>query len=61
MADPQSLSRLIDIALNYHEEHGEAEQSLNHTTSGMVDATMRISELGVSEEGALQNMLSKAG
>jgi hypothetical protein len=61
MADSKSLSRLIDIALNYHEEHGEAEQSLNYTTSGMVDATMRISELGVSEEGALHNVLFKVG
>ncbi|KAL4888924.1 HET-domain-containing protein [Aspergillus ambiguus] len=57
--DSQTLSRLIDVAPNYHDKHCEAEQRQNHITSVMVDAAIQISELGVPGKRALHNILSR--
>lgn len=39
-ADLENLSRLVENGPNYH-KYCEAERSLNHTTSVMVDAAMQ--------------------
>ncbi|GLA56101.1 hypothetical protein AnigIFM63604_004525, partial [Aspergillus niger] len=56
--DLESLSRLVENGPNYHRNF-EAERSLNHTTSVMVDAAMQSLKLGVPGKKALDNVLSK--
>ncbi|PYH99708.1 HET-domain-containing protein [Aspergillus ellipticus CBS 707.79] len=56
----QSPSNLIDIAPNYHEEDCEAERRQNHITSNMLDAAMKISELGLSGKEVLDNLLFRS-
>ncbi|RAL02265.1 HET domain-containing protein [Aspergillus ibericus CBS 121593] len=57
-ADSKSLSRLVGNGPNNH-KHCEAERSLNHTISVMVDAAIQLFKLGVPERKGLDNVLSK--
>lgn len=59
MLDLQSLSSLIEFPPKYYKEHGEAERSLNHTISVIVDAAMQSLKLRVLGKRALDNILSK--